>query len=285
MAGLELIYVVPSADLAPFVSSFYRFQAGGLMFEDLERADRAQFRLRLSPGGGSYGFPDGSEIACPDRHFLAPTGSAIRSRAVGPLDLFGMGLTSAGWAALLDLDASLPDNRVLDADRLLGPGCQALGLALAAAADTFAMTAVAEAFVRTLLTEGRGRAARHFGAQVDAWLCGAPSPEVDELVATTGLSRRQVERRCKALYGAPPKFLARKYRALRAVAALADGNEAWDRFVADGFYDQSHVIREVRRFVGLTPGELRRNPSRLQRLTMSGRRSLRGRVPALVSET
>lgn len=285
MGQLNLVYLVPSADLAPFVSSFYRFQADMPAFEDMERADRAQLRFRLSPGGGSYRFSDGVELPCCDRHFLAPTAGAIRSRANGPLDLFGMGLTSAGWAALVALDASLSTNRVLDADRLLGPAAPALAQAMATATEPAAMMALAEAFLRTQLADGRGRSARSFGVQVDAWLSGDPSPDLDALVAITGLSRRQVERRCKALYGAPPKLLARKYRALRAVAALSDGPEAWDRFVAEGFYDQSHLIREFRRFVGLTPRELRSRHSRLVDLTLAGRRSMRGRVAALVSET
>lgn len=285
MGELNLIYVVPSEDLAPFVSSFYRFEANGAAFEDMERADRAQLRFRLSPGGGSYRFVDGVETACSDRHFLAPTAGAIRSRASRPLHLFGMGLTSAGWAALVGLDASQPHHRVLDADRLLGPAASALAAAMAVAEDTAAMAALAETSVREQLADGRGRAARRFGTQVDTWLSGDPSPDLDVLVAATGLSRRQVERRCKALYGAPPKLLARKYRALRAVATLSDGQEAWDRFVAEGFYDQSHMIRELRRFVGLTPGEIRSHRSSLADLTMAGRRSMRGRVATLVSET
>lgn len=290
MGELDLAYMAPSADLAPYVSSFYRFEASVPVFEDMERADRAQLRFRLSPredegGWGSYLFPDGVECRCADRHFLAPTAGAIRSRGKGPLHLFGLGLTSAGWAALVGRDASDPDHRVLDADPLLGVTALGLSEAMAAAGDMAAMVALAEAFVRAQLADGRGRAARRFGAQVDAWLSGDPSPDLEVLVAATGLSRRQVERRCKALYGAPPKLLARKYRALRAVAALSDGDDAWDRFVAEGFYDQSHMLRELRRFVGLTPREIRGRRSNLTDLTMTGRRSLRGQVAVLVSET
>jgi methylphosphotriester-DNA--protein-cysteine methyltransferase len=47
----------------------------------------------------------------------------------------------------------------------------------------------------------------------------------------TGLSRRQIERLCKQTYGAPPKFLVRKYRALRTANAIANGNEDWQSLV------------------------------------------------------
>ena len=69
---------------------------------------------------------------------------------------------------------------------------------------------------------------------VDAWLADNPSPVLDELVATTGLSRRQVERRCNALYGAPPKLLARKYRALRAAVALVQDGASVDDLLTRG---------------------------------------------------
>ena len=58
---------------------------------------------------------------------------------------------------------------------------------------------------------------------IEAWLVASPAPAVEDLVAATGLSRRQVERRTKALYGVPPKLLSRKYRALRAAVTLAEG--------------------------------------------------------------
>ena len=86
-----------------------------------------------------------------------------------------------------------------------------------------------------------------------AWLAASDSPDLDDLVGATGISRRQVERKCNALYGAPPKLLARKYRALRAAVALASGDASLDEVIDRGFYDQSHLIREVKHFTGLTP--------------------------------
>jgi AraC-like DNA-binding protein len=91
-----------------------------------------------------------------------------------------------------------------------------------------------------------------FARAVDAWLQACASPELADLAAATGLSRRQLERRCNQLYGVPPKLLARRHRALQAAALIAQ-----DRDAPDGFYDQSHMIRELKRFVGLTPRQIR----------------------------
>lgn len=114
-------------------------------------------------------------------------------------------------------------------------------------------------------------AAARFIAAVEAWLAGAASPDLADLSRRTALSRRQVERRCKALFGQPPKLLARRYRALRAAEAIAARAAGADALIADGFCDQSHMIREVKRFTGWTPGQVRRHlsPERPTTLTIA----------------
>jgi AraC-like DNA-binding protein len=284
MANVTLDYLVPADDLGVFVTVFYCFWSDAPLFEDLERAARAQLRFRLTPGRGHYYFPDGTVQEAPAAHFLGATSGAVRARAEGPLRVFGMGLTPCGWAAMMGGDASLLLDRVVDAEAAIGPGLAEVVAGLAAADGVAAMAGVAEPLVRALVAGGDGGAKGLMHA-VDAWLSDGVSPEVEALVAATGLSRRQLERRCNALYGAPPKVLARKYRALRAAVALAAGEGAFEAFVAEAFYDQSHLIREFKRFVGLTPRQLRADPTLLQRLTADGHLALEGQVPPVVSRT
>jgi AraC-like DNA-binding protein len=277
---MALDYVVPADDLAPFVTLFYRFETDAPMFEDVERADHAQFRFRLTPGRADYRFPDGTEQDAPPIHFLGATGGAIRTRAEGPLLVFGMGLTPAGWATILGIDAHATVNRALDAPALLGPVVRDAASLLSAAGTARGMAGVAEPLIRSLIQRD-DRATLRFVREVDAWLAGCASPAIDELVALTGLSRRQVERRCRQLYGAPPKLLARKYRALRAAVLLAEGADDQP----DGFYDQSHLIREVKQFTGLTPRQIRDRPGELAQLTIAQRRGLHGQVAPIISDT
>lgn len=122
-----------------------------------------------------------------------------------------------------------------------------------------------------------------FSHAIEAWLAGAASPMLDDLVALTGLSPRQIERRCKALYGVPPKLLAREYRALRAAVALATGKSIGDVLISDGFYDQSHLIREVKHFTGLTPRQIQTEPGLLGRLTFSEHTALDGQISPVIS--
>ena len=283
MAEVELDYVLPPADLQPFVTTFYRFRSDVRVFDELERAQIAQLRFRLSAGESSYLFPDGSSQVMPPLHLLGPTTGPTRARGPGPVFIFGLGLTPAGWEALLGSNASAMVNRVVDATALFGDAIAETAIRLRADGGAAAMAAAVEPLVRRLLRRDN-EATILFVRAVDDWLAGSPSPDLDALTAATGLSRRQVERRCNALYGAPPKLLARRYRALRAAVALASG-EPGDDGAPDGFYDQSHLIREVKQFTGLTPRRLRQDPGDLAKVTIAQRRALAGRVPRVVSET
>ena len=60
---------------------------------------------------------------------------------------------------------------------------------------------------------------------------------------------------------------------------------SFDDAIGHGFYDQSHLIREVKQFTGLTPRQLRAQPSVLERMTMAQRGAPGGRVSPLISET
>ena len=285
MADVQLDYTVPAADLSEYITLFYYFQADVPVFQDTERADHAQIRFRLSPGGAEYRFPDGSVQQSSETHVIGPTSGAMQVRAEGPVRVFGMGVTAVGWATMIGNDASSMLNRVIDATTLLGaPRVRAAAAALRASPGIPTHVAIGEAFVRELVSRGDVGAMR-FVRQVDGWLAGSPSPDMDDLIDVTGLSRRQVERKCNALYGAPPKLLARKYRALRAAVAMVSDSESLDDLIDRGFYDQSHLIREVKQFTGLTPRQIRAEPTLLSRLTIAQRTALGGKVSPLISDT
>jgi AraC-like DNA-binding protein len=284
VAEIKLDYVVPAPDLADYVTLFYDFSADVPVFEDVERADHAQLRFRLSPGRGSYRFADGTEQDAPDIHLIGPTSGSTCVRAEGPVTVFGLGLTAAGWGAIVGVDASTMLNRVIDAERIFGAASLTATVAGLRLTDGVSARAkLVEALQRDRISAGARPAL--FVQHVEAWLAASPSPEMACLIGATGLSRRQVERKCNALYGFPPKLLARKYRALRAAVALVAGEESVNDAVDRGFYDQSHMIREIKHFTGLTPRQICAEPSALARLTISGRRALDGVVGPLVSGT
>lgn len=282
--SIELDYAVPSAALADYVTLFYWFRADVPLFEDLERADHAQIRFRLTPGESDYRFADGKVQRADDAHIVGPTTGAFHVRSTGPVQAFGAGITPAGWAAIVGTDASAAINRVLNVYELFGTRAPVTLEKLRNAPDLAAKKAVCEEMLLAVISAGRPQTLQ-FVRTVDAWLSEGSSPEIDALVERTGLSRRQVERKCRALYGTPPKLLARKYRALRAAVALVADQVSFDEAIGRGFYDQSHMIREIKQFTGMTPGQLRDEPGALAQLTIAHRYALVGQVQPLISGT
>lgn len=256
MSKVTLDYATPPEALRSYLSVFYEFRADVPVYEDLERAGLAQVRFILAGQKGRYRFADGGEQIAPPIHILGPTTGPTLVHIDGPVHIFGTGLLPSGWAAMLDFEASVLVNRVIDATDLFGKRLYKRLQEFQAATTLEQKVAIGSEIGYQLVAMGRP-AAFDFTRIVDDWLADAPSPCVSVLVAATGLSRRQVERNCKAYYGSPPKLLARKYRALRAAIAIAKHEVECNDLLDTGFYDQSHFIREIKHFTGVTPRSIR----------------------------
>ena len=269
---IGLRYFVPAPSLRGLVSSYYVFHADLPHYTDVMRADLPQLRF-LVRGSTIYDFLDGRRMASPRASLLGPTYAAYRFEATGPLLVLGIGLQPAGWAALVREDASVYANRIWDAEPLFG-NVLARTLAVLEQIDRYPDMADAADRLMTSLLVRVPQPNFWFTQLTDQWLASSPSPEVHDLVNSVGMSARQVERLAKRIYGAPPKLLARKYRALKAAAQLSQGNHSWSDVAGDSFSDQSHFIREFRRFVGVTPSQLLAQPPLVMHLSLERRRSI-----------
>jgi AraC-like DNA-binding protein len=85
-----------------------------------------------------------------------------------------------------------------------------------------------------------------------------------DVPALTGYSRSHAHRVFTAWLGQSPGDSVRLSRFVAACQLLhAGANRLTDVGVAAGYYDQSHFIRDFRRFSGLAPGEYRRRMTAL----------------------
>ena len=82
---------------------------------------------------------------------------------------------------------------------------------------------------------------------------GDTASTVPELAAGVGLSPAYLSRACARHTGLPPHQLLMQHRLRQAQAYLADGMTPADAAHQAGFYDQSHLNRQFRRAVGVTP--------------------------------
>lgn len=264
MPNLKMDFRQPPARLADHFSFFYHLEQDGDRFEAVDRADYAQLRFILRGRNARYRFIDGTEQAMPDIYVLGPTTGCSSLSCDGAAEAIGVGLMPHGWAALVPMDASAAANRLFDARDLFGPVVIEVYEKLRETPDFDARVTILEEMLATLMRRQKPRY-QAFVDQVNAWLAGAAAPDVNDLVALTGLSMRQVQRGCKRYFGSPPKVLARKYRALRAAVAMTHRDPELDALLVDGFYDQSHVAREIKHFTGMTPHAFAEHPTELNR--------------------
>ena len=283
LSKFTLEFAPPPDDLKDLVSSFYHFATAVEESNPTERADRAQIRFLLR-GSGGYEFCDGEYFEAAPVSIIGPTTGPTIGHIKGAPELFGIGLQPAGWGSLMGTDAEQNVNRLIDAATMLGDGVMETHAAIAAAETMAAKVEIAAVFARELMKDAESSPI-WFTRVVDAWLTESPSPDINDLIEQSGLSKRQVERMTKRFYGAPPKLLARKYRALRAAALLMREDDEDGEAPEDAFYDQSHLIREIKEFTGVTPGKMKNQPEMLTKEVQERRRKLAGKVSKLISDT
>lgn len=274
ISQVELHYWEPSEKLRYYFGSIYRFATNTQYYRDMTRADMPQLRFMVS-GHGYYEFFDGKAQSTPEVCMVGPTMGATRFMLESCAEVYGVSVLPLGWLALCGEDASLYTDTVCDVVGKLGEAFQIVLQRLRAEPDRDIAAAELWAFLESQLRSVSDQMVTLVSA-IDEWLSEADSPQIEDIIAATGLSPRQLARYTNKLYGAPPKLLARKYRALRCASQIVIDKKNWTELCDEGnFYDQSHFIREIKQFLGHTPHQLLHDPTAVARLTVQ-RRALTG---------
>jgi len=263
-------YYQPAPDLCPFVGSYYIIEMaeGG---SGITRAEIPHIRFVLAgesrpqPGATTAVIRPVTALAC------GPSFQAGQATVSPGSLIVGASLTPLGWQALIGVPMDELANLKIGLDELrridLSPIAD-ITLSGQASADTFRAVDI---FFRGLLT-GKPQANEAFIAQTLDWLLDPASPGIDELVHRSELSHRQIDRLCKTYFGASPKRLHRKFRALNIATELAlSGEGDWRQVAGDQFYDQAHFIKDFKDLIGCTPGEFIRGPHMMMRFDLMKR--------------
>jgi AraC-like DNA-binding protein len=257
---------MPDQRLAPFVSVYYHVFFDYPLIEDMERADVGYLRLMFS-GKGFYNYAGGHRD--PDRPvmLLGPATETASYSITGPLDSFGCVLLPAFWGGIVQAEASDFANRALDAVPVLGEDAMALHAAMKGMRDVEAMGRMMDAF---LLKRVKAIPDDQLAVieRIGSWLSCYPIPGPDRLYASCDLSDRQVMRLANRYFGAPPKMLARKFRALRTASRIIGTRGPIPDELAEEYADRAHMIREVKHFTGMTPRQLQVNSSPIMQVTL-----------------
>jgi AraC-like DNA-binding protein len=272
---VSLRYFAPDPRLNGLISSYYLFQSDEPRISDILRAELAQARFVIR-GATRLVFAEGGMLDCPPAMLLGSTNRSLTFEGDGPCAVAGAGLLPAGWAALVGCSADELADTVLPFDEVAGAIVPRTLDRLQSCGCADAVPTALDGLFLTLAERARS-VPLWFTRATDDWLTASPAPEVDDLVAATGVSVRQIERLAKRYYGASPKLLARKYRALQAAVRMGTGAATdWSEAAGEYFYDQSHFIREFKQFVGMTPSKFLTESAPVMRLTIAGRQALPG---------
>lgn len=256
---LRLEIFPPPEALAPYVTTFFRMRCDEPVIRDVQPSSIGLLAV-MARGSGHIRFLDGRiEPSC-RLTLMTPTSAAATFEVEGPWHLFGTTLSPLGWAALTGLAASTHGNRLYDGEKVLGPAFAGLVQRIADQLEYLPPETMIDMFSSAILASIRRVPSGHVRLlqTVAQWLTGSLSPDIDDLLATSGYSQRQTQRLVDRYFGLPPTALARKYRALRAAALLSHPATTAEQVAAvqDHFYDQPHMIREMRLFAGRTPGRI-----------------------------
>jgi len=263
-------FVPAPADLAPYLNSLYILRIGPSGLEEVLPAYSGQLLISDGPFG-RLDFGQGFVDSTPNATIIGPLSHACPLAIDGPATILGASLNFLGWAALTRLPATQYGDRFMDVATGLGKVAQDAALQLSSELQY-------------------GKIDRHKALDRVADIlrpCIKPLPDLHRLVVETAydwvsssfnppsaalydrlpLSKRQVERLVSRFFGLPPVRLKRRFRAIRAATFLSDPDlhsELRDE-ILNSFYDQAHMIREIRQFVGRTPRMLREDRDSLTR--------------------
>lgn len=253
MAEVSIRFAVPAERLRPFLSTYWEMTvAGGGIVEDWVPPEWANIRMTLDEPWAMGASPDVAETL-PAAIIHGPTSRPTFVRGHAGRS-FGIGLLPTGWHRLWHADASKWSDTHKPLDTLMGDDAAALVTALKAAPDFEARAAAADTFMSGLLARTK---ASSFDAQVQAFfqiLIDPASATVEQITSTLGLSQSRLVRLSKRGFGFPPKLLLRRQRFLRMLGTLhARPYEEWPDFLDPQYVDQSHMIRDFQRFLGMAP--------------------------------
>ncbi|MFL0355127.1 hypothetical protein ACI5KX_01505 [Erythrobacter sp. GH1-10] len=257
----HLEYFDPPAELSEYVLALYHF-----VWDDRVIADRhpgALGQLALFPIGSGEMYVDGRTIPVEgDGHLFAGFEIPHQFRMEGPWHAMGASLSALGWAALTGVPANRYFNRFIQPSELLGPEVDEFIRELS---DQYRSQEVSGKGVCDALA---GWIAPRLGPVPEShrqligaaysWLSTSLNPDVEELFEVLPYSRRQAERLVARYFGMAPRALARRYRAVRAAGLLSlpELTDEGEAEIASAFYDQPHMIREIRHYCGFTPTRL-----------------------------
>lgn len=170
--------------------------------------------------------------------------------------MWGIGLLPLGWATFIGEPADRFANTVNDAgsvDTFAHFGDLAKLLLAEGMAETEQLAAIHHFFRET--APRHGKEDPRIGI-IHAALVEPELPQVSEMADRCGINQRTLERLCRRHFGFSPKVLLRRQRFMRSLAQfMLDPSLGWIGAIDSLYFDQSHFVRDCKKFLGVSPSE------------------------------
>jgi AraC-like DNA-binding protein len=254
--------IPPPAPLAGRINTFYVIETAEERIEECVPAYSAQMVVMIR-GGLELEREHDAPLRATAVAINAPQMKATPCLIEGPALLIGASLTQPGWQEL----ANLPADKV--SDQLLSPAQIFSDVQIAmlerAAADCAAGRItprdVCDQMAEVIAAAPHALRPDHV-AVIEAmmrWLGSAFDPPLAALYDAVAVSPRQVQRISRRYFGVAPAQVLKRFRAIRAAMVLANPTlpDAFRDQMLASFFDQAHLIRDIRRYTGRTPTQLR----------------------------
>jgi len=205
---------------------------------------------------------------------FGPHSRAMSITVEGPFRVIGVSFRPGAEHALGGLLPAVTKDRIVDYDAFVGHG--RLGDRMDAGASDQTWALEMEEIVRAMIARYALSEPDPVTRAFDAHAFTAPQTPVAEFARNYGIEQKRLERIVKRDFGLTPKQVLRRARALDmgsqllGVAAPDEAEELELRY-----FDQSHQIRELSHFFGMTPQQLASGADPLLRITLEGRQARR----------
>jgi AraC-like DNA-binding protein len=249
----------PPADLTPFVRQFFVFRSpmpAGFVLIDRLVSESAMIRILLQGDWSAKFGNDGEWRSEGPTLLFGPNARSFGVRVAGSFAVVGVAIRPSGWHALFDARARDIADGMFSLDDLWGELTDGLFDRVSASTEDHEIVAAIETVVRARLAAVGTYASDPAMAIFEDIARDDSTMRVTDAAERVGLSGSALERRCRATFGLTPKVILRRSRFLDMAAAVREISHPDDEErAALRFSDQSHLNREFRHFIGMTPGQ------------------------------
>lgn len=248
----------PSADLAPYISSFYATDltiAADETVIDWLQPEWSNIRFSQNACWSSSSI-DTPFQALPLQIGTGPTSRAIAIRIEGPTRIWGFGILPQGWLRLMDAPANGLADTTMECTSA-SPFSDFAGLreqTFGGEPDPIAQAGRINDFLRGLLIKRQPHELETRIRAIHMALFDDTIRSVAELAAKVEISSRSLERIALKAFGFPPKLLMQRHRFLRSLSQfLLNPRLAWIKTLDENYVDQAHFVRDFKKFMQMSP--------------------------------